>query len=127
MYKLYYVAQPSKTLSSQVDALDVRTHLTAFYDLCRDDEWARQLTYVNVYSFYVWSQKEKKWTSRKQKAIKTLMDVPLADDYEDTSQVCKLARLQTVPATDVERFVTLMCIVVHILFIDSGYAYICST
>ena len=100
---VYNAMQPSKSLSSQVDDLEMRTMLTAFYELCSNDEWARGLKYIDVNSYFTWRGKDKKWVARKVNRVKLVMQQPLDEDYDETNNECTLARLQTVPATDAER------------------------
>ena len=42
------------------------TKLTAFFDLCRRDEFARTLLYNRVPEHYTWNSKAKRWNPRKQ-------------------------------------------------------------
>ena len=42
------------------------THLTAFFKLCQQDEFARTLLYPEVYNYYKWQDKQRIWERRKQ-------------------------------------------------------------
>lgn len=42
------------------------TTLTAFFKLCREDEFARNLLYSNVPQFYTWDSGQKTWKRRKR-------------------------------------------------------------
>ena len=93
-------------MSSQISTLEMRTKLTAFYDLCLNDVDARRLKYVDVNSYYSWQAKEKKWKLRSSKKIKAkLLSIDDEADNDETaaSRDCTLGRLQTVSATDIER------------------------
>jgi len=46
------------------------SQLTAFFDLCRYDEDARELTYPEVPKFYRWDKPTKQWIKRKKKTTK---------------------------------------------------------
>ena len=42
------------------------TTLTAFFELCHEDNFARGLKYVDVPEFYTWNKSTKKWYKRKR-------------------------------------------------------------
>ena len=64
------------------------THLTAFFKLCQQDDFARTLLYSEVTHFYKWIDKERVWVRRKQgKAV---------EGYPGVKRVVNLSRVYTV-------------------------------
>jgi len=43
-----------------------RTTLTAFFDLCKEDSFARRLLYCDVPQYYTWNSSKRMWQRRKQ-------------------------------------------------------------
>lgn len=64
------------------------THLSAFFKLCQQDEFARTLLYHEVTHFYKWVDKNRVWERRKQgKSV---------DGYPGVKKVVNLSRVYTV-------------------------------
>jgi hypothetical protein len=43
-----------------------KTTLTAFFDLCQKDDFARGLLYCDIPQYYTWNSQRKMWNRRKQ-------------------------------------------------------------
>jgi hypothetical protein len=48
------------------EANSPKTALTAFFDLCQKDNFARGLLYCDIPQYYTWNSQRKMWNRRKQ-------------------------------------------------------------
>ena len=72
------------------------TTLVKFFDLCRTDEFAQTLRYIQVPSYYTWQKGEKGWQRRKQgKPIEGHPGIRFSDT---------LGRVHTVPPNQEEAY-----------------------
>ena len=72
------------------------TTLTAFFTLCQEDEFARDLLYVDVPSYYTWNKTRKSWARRKRAEQGDDDDVKIK--LPDGSVICEtktLGRIKT--------------------------------
>jgi hypothetical protein len=59
---VYYNSQTAQDVSEIIQ----QTTLTAFFNLCLNDSFARTLLYAQVPTYYTWQPKQRLWQRRKQ-------------------------------------------------------------
>lgn len=90
--RVYFTAQNVQQRADQPPA----TTLTAFFDLCTTDEFARTLLYSDVPKYFTWNASSKKWQRRKQGTR--------VDGHMNVFSTDTLGRLYTVHPNNAECF-----------------------
>lgn len=73
--RVYYTLDNARSVAENAP----KTTLTAFFELCRVDHFARNLLYVEVPRYYTWNKSAKTFSKRKQGAIVAGCDGRAAD------------------------------------------------